>query len=105
MPDGEGTVYITNGMGGAEFNNSYTSSLIAAWFGASNLNVTVVVSITIDGADRVIVDAIRNDTEEIIDTYDILPMRLHFDFNRDDVVDVNDLGTLVGSWLNTGIWP
>jgi len=105
MPDGEGTVYITSGMGGAEFNNSYTSSLIAAWFGASNLNVTVVVSITIDGDDRVIVDAIRNDTEEIIDTYDILPMRLHFDFNRDDVVDVNDLGTLVGSWLNTGIWP
>ncbi len=105
MPDGEGTVYITNGMGGAEFNNTYTSSLIAAGFGASNLNTTVVVSLTIDGDDRVIVDAIRNDTGVVIDTYDIQPMRLHYDFNKNDIVDVNDLNTLAGSWLNTGIWP
>jgi hypothetical protein len=105
MPDGEGTVYITNGMGGAEFNNTFTSSLIAVGFGATNLNTTVVVSLTIDGDDRVIVDAIRNDTGAVIDTYDILPYMLHCDFNKDGIIDMKDLGTLAGSWLETGIWP
>jgi hypothetical protein len=105
MLDGEGTVYITNGMGGAEFNNTFTSSLIAVGFGASNLNTTVVVSLTIDGDDRVIVDAIRNDTGAVIDTYDILPYMLHCDFNKDGIIDMKDLGTLAGSWLETGIWP
>jgi len=105
MPDGEGTVYITNGMGGAEFNNSFASPLIPVWFGATNLNTTVVASLTIDGDDRVIVDAIRNDTGAVIDTYDIPPMRLHYDFNKDDIIDMKDLDTLSGSWLETGIWP
>jgi hypothetical protein len=105
VPDGEGTVYITNGMGGAEFNNTSTTPLIAVGFGTSNLNTTVVVSFTIDGSSRVIVDAIRNDTGAVIDTYDILPRMLKSDFNKDGVINMKDLGTLAGSWLETGIWP
>jgi len=105
VPDGEGTVYITNGMGGAEFNNTSPTPLIAVGFGASNLNTTVVVSLTIDGSSRVIVDAIRNDTGEVIDTYDILPRMLKADFNKDGIINMKDLGTLAGGWLDTGMWP
>jgi hypothetical protein len=105
VPDGEGTVYVTNGMGGAEFNNTSTTPLIAVGFGASNLNTTVVVSFTINGSSPVIVEAIRNDTGAVIDTFELMPRMLVSDFNKDGVIDMKDLGILVGSWLDTGMWP
>jgi hypothetical protein len=92
-------------MGGAEFNNTSTTPLIAVGFGASNLDTTVVVSFTINGSSRVIVDAIRNDTGAVIDTFELAPRMLKSDFNKDGVIDMKDLGVLVGSWLDTGMWP
>ena len=104
VPDGEGTVYVTDGMGGAEFNNGSADPKFVCWFGASNLNTTVVTSFTING-NRVTVEAIRNDTGAVIDTFELAPRMLKCDFNKDGVIDMKDLGILVGSWLDTGMWP
>jgi len=104
VPDGEGTVYVTDGMGGAEFNNGSADPKFVCWFGASNLNTTVVTSITING-NRATVDAIRNDTGAVIDTFELAPRMLKSDFNKDGIIDMKDLGILVGSWLDTGMWP
>jgi hypothetical protein len=105
VPDGEGTVYITNGAGGAEFNNGSTADpKLVCWFGASNLNATVVTSITVN-ASVVTVEAIRNDTGAVIDTFTLLPRFRADDYNKDGITDINDLSIFTGSWLDTGMWP
>jgi len=104
VPDGEGTVYITNGMGGAEFNNGGADPKLVKWFGASNLGVTIATVVTING-DTCTVQAIRNDTGEVLDTFNLLPRMRKADLNKDGVIDVEDLEILSGDWLETGIWP
>jgi hypothetical protein len=104
VPDGEGTVYITNGIGGAEFNNSAPDPKLVTWFGAANVNTTIATVVTINGSTCT-VQAIRNDTGEVLDTYQVLPRLLKADLNRDGFIDMLDLGALAGHWLDSGIWP
>ena len=104
VPNGEGTVYITNGIGGAEFNNSAADPKLVSWFGAGNVNTTVATKVTISG-DYCLLQAIRNDTGEVLDSYQVLPRLRKDDFNRDGITDIKDLGTMTDNWLGTGIWP
>jgi hypothetical protein len=105
VPDGEGTVYITDGAGGAEFNNGNSADpKLVCWFGQSNLNATVATLVTING-DTCTVQAIRNDTGLVLDTFNLLPRMLPADCDKNGVIDMADFGCLAGHWLDTGIWP
>jgi hypothetical protein len=104
VDDGEGTLYITNGIGGAEFNDGGTNPKLVCWFGASNLNKTAGTIITING-NSLTSQTIPNLTGVPIDSFQLLPPFLDGDFDESGRVDMNDLGILSGSWLNTGIWP
>jgi hypothetical protein len=104
VPNGEGTVYITDGMGGAEFNNSAPDPRLIKWFGAA-LNTTLVTKVTISGDQACLVQAIRNDTGEVIDTYVVFPPYLTGDLNGDGVVNGKDLAILAAHWLQSGMWP
>jgi hypothetical protein len=101
--EGKGTVYVTCGMGGAEFNNTSPSPLFAAGFGASNLNKTNTACVTINGV-RLTVQAITNENGAVIDTFSLTKAPVG-DFDKSGTVDINDLGIFSGSWLDTGIWP
>jgi hypothetical protein len=104
VPDGEGVVYITNGMGGAEFNNGGTDPKLVKWFGTSNTNATIASVVTINGSTCT-VQAIRNDTGEVLDTFNLLPRMRKSDLNKDGIIDIEDIEILSGYWLDTGIWP
>lgn len=105
VSDGEGVIYTTNGLGGAEFNNGNSADpKLFCWFGTANLNATVVTSVTVSG-DIATIEAIRNDTGAVIDTYTITPRMRKDDYNKDGITDMKDLGIFVGSWLDTGMWP
>jgi len=113
-PDGKGTVYITNGMGGAEFNNSVPDPKLVCWYGAANVNATIATVVTIGSEISDFgtihnsicrVQAIRNDTGEILDSFEIVPKMLTADLNKDGIVDVEDVEILLAHWLNSGLWP
>jgi len=105
--DGYAPIYLTNGMGGAEFNSTQPSPLFAARYGTEvDGGRTVVTSITINGL-LLTVDTIKNATGVVIDSFTLTktPPPIKGDFNGDYTVDANDLEIFSGSWLNTGIWP
>jgi hypothetical protein len=102
--DGEGPVYITNGMGGAEFNNTVASPLFAASYGSQiGGGQTVATAITINDK-HLTVQAITNGNNTVVDSVELNKIRAG-DLNRDGAVDLKDLGQFGGSWLDTGIWP
>jgi hypothetical protein len=110
---GEGPVYITNGMGGAEFNDGVMPNPLFAYrFGAIQTTSsdpanadkkTVATVVTINGT-HLTIQAITNYNNEIIDTANMLKVPVG-DFTRDGTVDLLDLGEFGGSWLGSGIWP
>jgi len=104
VDDGVGTIYITNGIGGAEFNNGGTDPKLVCWYGSSNLNKTAATIITING-NSLTSQTIPNLTGVPIDSFLLLPPFLDGDFDLSGTVDMNDLRIFSGSWLDTGIWP
>jgi hypothetical protein len=104
VPDGEGTVYITNGIGGAEFNTSTPEDKLVCWFGTTNLNKTAATIITING-NYLTSQTIPNLTGVPVDTFQLLPPALDGDFDESGRVDMKDLGIFSGNWLGTGLWP
>lgn len=107
VPDGNGTVYITNGLGGAEFNTTGAtgnSSLFATLFGSEKSNCsTVATCITING-NFLTSTSILNGTGTVIDSFQ-LNQTIPGDFNNDGKVDTKDLKIFADNWLSTGIWP
>lgn len=102
--DGNGTVYITNGLGGSEFNEGASDPKLFCWFGASNLNKTLGLIITVDG-NNLIGQAIPNLTGIAVDSFQISKFNPQGDFNKNGIVDLHDLKILSNNWLSTGIWP
>jgi hypothetical protein len=105
--DGHAPIYLTNGMGGAEFNSTLSSPLFAASYGSQSLGAqTVVTGITISGL-HLSVNTIANATGVPVDSFTLekTPPITAGDFNADGTVDMKDLGIFSQSWLNTGIWP
>lgn len=105
VPNGEGTVYITNGVGGAEFNNCAADPRLVQWFGTLNVNTTIATKVTISGDNYCLVQAIRNDTGEVIDSFQVQPRLRRDDCNKDGITDIKDLGCFSGQWLDSGMWP
>lgn len=103
VPDGEGPTYVTNGIGGAEFNTSTSDPKQVCWFGTTNLNKTAATIVTINGS-ILNVQTIPNLTGVPIDTFQ-LAKTIEGDFNQDGNVDAKDLKMLSDDWLGTGIWP
>lgn len=101
---GVGTLYITHGIGGAEFNNGGDDPKLVCWYGTSNLNKTIGLLITING-DNLTGQAIPNLTGVPVDTFYIAAPFIDGDYNKDGIVDTKDLGILSLDWLGTGIWP
>jgi hypothetical protein len=64
VADGTGTVYITSGLGGAEFNSTSPSSLFASLF----TNQTLAACVTIDG-NNLTVNSITNADNVVRDTF------------------------------------
>jgi hypothetical protein len=104
VDDNEGTVYVTSGLGGAEFNNGSEDPLFVCWFGAANLNKTLAACVTINGSELT-VQAIPNQTGEVLDSFVLRPPFLDGDFDESGTVDMNDVGILRERWLDTGMWP
>jgi acid phosphatase type 7 len=104
VEDGKGTVYITNGLGGSEFNNSTSDPRLVCWFGASNLNKTLALKITING-NTLRGQAIPNLTGIAVDTFQIRKNYVDGDFDQSGNVDMKDLYLFSNSWLNTGMRP
>jgi hypothetical protein len=104
VDDGEGTLYITSGLGGAEFNNGGTDPKLVCWYGTSNLNKTLAVVVTING-NNLTAQAIPNLTGVPVDSFQLMPPFLDGDFDLSGTVDMKDLSIFTGSWLDTGMWP
>lgn len=105
VEDGEGTVYVTSGMGGAEFNGTAPSPLFAASYGSQIPgHSTVATCVTVNG-NYVTLTSIKNTTGEIIDTFQLVPPYLEGDFDENGTVDAKDLGIFSLDWLGTGLWP
>ncbi len=106
--DGHAPIYLTNGMGGAEFNATLASPLFAARYGseAGGSTTTVVTTVTINGL-LMTVDTIKNATGEPVDSFTLMKTlpSIAGDFNGDHKVDITDLGIFCGSWLDSGMWP
>jgi hypothetical protein len=104
VDDGEGTVYVTNGLGGAEFNTTAPSPLFAARFGTDNPSCqTLATCITING-NYLTSTSITNANGAVIDSFQLFKCPVG-DFDSSCTVDMNDLRIFSGSWLDTGIWP
>ncbi|MGA2916669.1 MAG: metallophosphoesterase [Sedimentisphaerales bacterium] len=101
VDDGEGTVYVTNGLGGAEFNPPGSGS--PGLFVTTYTDNTLATCITING-NYLTVTSITNANGAVIDSFQ-LNKTLPGDFNQDGTVDMKDLSIFCGSWLDTGIWP
>ncbi len=106
--DGRAPIYLTNGMGGAEYNSTAASPLFAARYGSEvgSSASTVVTTITINGL-FLTVDTIKNATGQPVDSFTLIktPPPIAGDFNGDHRVDANDLEIFCDSWLDSGIWP
>jgi hypothetical protein len=112
VPEGQGTLYITNGMGGAEFNNGAPNEYFVYVYGDTQTKLvdpanadkkTAVTCITIDGV-HLTSQTILNYNNEVIDTFELFKI-YPGDFNKDEIVDSKDLGEFAGVWLDTGYWP
>ncbi|HBG28107.1 MAG: hypothetical protein A2Y10_00905 [Planctomycetes bacterium GWF2_41_51] len=101
---GVGTLYITHGIGGAEFNNGADDPKLVCWYGTSNLNKTLGLIITING-DNLMGQAIPNLTGIPVDTFQIAAPFLDGDYDENGSVDVKDLKIFSEGWLGTGLWP
>jgi hypothetical protein len=105
--DGRAPIYLTNGMGGAEYNSTLASPLFAARYGSEvSSPTTVVTTITINGL-HLTVDTIKNATGQPVDSFTLVktPAPIPGDFNGDYKVDMLDVGIFCDSWFETGIWP
>jgi hypothetical protein len=104
VEDGNGTVYITNGLGGASFDATGPGPWFVSTYGGTNAT-TVATCITING-DYLTCTSIKNATGQVLDTFQLNKVKvLAGDFNGDGTVDRKDLSIFAGSWLSTGIWP
>jgi hypothetical protein len=112
VPEGQRTLYITNGMGGAEFNNGAPNEYFVYVYGDTQTKLvdpanadkkTAVTCITIDGI-HLTSQTILNYNNEVIDTFELFKI-YPGDFNKDGIVDSKDLGEFAGVWLDTGYWP
>ena len=104
VADGNGTVYITSGLGGASFDATAPGPLFVSTYGGTNAT-TVATCITING-NYLTCTSIKNATGAILDTFQLNKAKvLAGDFNGDGTVDRKDLSIFAGSWLNTGLWP
>jgi hypothetical protein len=105
--DGRAPVYLTNGMGGAEFNSTLSSPLFAGRYGSEALGAsTVVTTVTINGLFMT-VDTIKNATGQPVDSFTLVktPPPIAGDFNGDHKVDITDLGIFCDGWLDSGMFP
>jgi acid phosphatase type 7 len=105
--DGNAPIYITNGMGGAEFNPTLPSPLFAARYGSEVVNAGTLVTAVIINGNSLTVNTIKNATDELIDSFTIAkpaPCSI-VDLDGDCIVDSNDLKLFFNSWLNSGMWP
>jgi hypothetical protein len=103
VDDDEGTLYVTSGLGGAGFTNGSDDPKFVCWYGASNLNKTLAVIVTING-NYLTAEAIPNETGVPVDSFQ-LTRTVVGDFDLSGLVDMNDVSMLAGSWLGSGMWP
>jgi hypothetical protein len=104
VEDGKGIVYITSGLGGSEFNNSTNSARLVCWYGASNLNKTLAVIITINN-NTITCEAIPNLTNVPIDIFQVQKTFFAGDFDHNGNIGIDDIAIFSNSWLNSGTWP